>query len=95
MAHAMHRLSSRPLAPVVVRVVPVLAPLAWLRAGWYDLRQSMAFGLMMGLIVVFPWLGHASWHAYKDVEKVRPVGGNRWGASGGRRPGPIAPRPCA
>lgn len=57
MAHAMHRLSSRPLAPVVVRVVPVLAPLAWLRAGWHDLRQSMAFGLGVGVLVaVAGWL---------------------------------------
>jgi uncharacterized membrane protein len=23
--------------------------------------------LMLGLIVVLPWLGHASWHAYRDL----------------------------
>jgi uncharacterized membrane protein len=23
--------------------------------------------LMLGLIVVVPWLGHASWHAYRDL----------------------------
>jgi uncharacterized membrane protein len=23
--------------------------------------------LMIGLVVVFPWLGHASWHAYRDL----------------------------
>jgi uncharacterized membrane protein len=22
---------------------------------------------MMGLIVIVPWLGHASWHAYRDL----------------------------
>jgi uncharacterized membrane protein len=30
----------------------------------------MAFGfatLMVGLVVVFPWLAHASWHAYRDL----------------------------
>jgi uncharacterized membrane protein len=23
--------------------------------------------LMLGLIVIFPWLAHASWHAYRDL----------------------------
>lgn len=23
--------------------------------------------LMLGLIVIFPWLGHASWYAYRDL----------------------------
>jgi uncharacterized membrane protein len=23
--------------------------------------------LMLGLVVIFPWLGHASWHAYRDL----------------------------
>jgi uncharacterized membrane protein len=23
--------------------------------------------LMLGLVIVFPWLGHASWHAYRDL----------------------------
>ncbi len=27
--------------------------------------------LMLGLVVVLPWLGHASWHAYRDL--VRPA----------------------
>ena len=22
---------------------------------------------MLGLLVVVPWLGHASWHAYRDL----------------------------
>lgn len=26
---------------------------------------------MLGLVVVLPWLGHASWHAYRDL--VRPI----------------------
>ena len=30
-------------------------------------------GLMMGLILVFPWLGHASWHAYRDLVDVQPA----------------------
>jgi len=25
--------------------------------------------LMLGLIVILPWLGHASWHAYRDLVK--------------------------
>ncbi|MEY4414520.1 MAG: hypothetical protein RIQ53_1813 [Pseudomonadota bacterium] len=27
--------------------------------------------LMLGLIVVVPWLGHASWHAYRDLVSTR------------------------
>jgi uncharacterized membrane protein len=30
----------------------------------------MAIGFatwMIGLVLVFPWLGHASWHAYRDL----------------------------
>ena len=27
---------------------------------------SLATG-MLGLIIVFPWLGHASWHAWRAV----------------------------
>jgi uncharacterized membrane protein len=23
--------------------------------------------LLLGLIVVVPWLGHSSWHAYRDL----------------------------
>jgi uncharacterized membrane protein len=22
---------------------------------------------MVGLVIVLPWLGHASWHAYRDL----------------------------
>jgi uncharacterized membrane protein len=28
---------------------------------------SVATGLL-GLIIVFPWLGHATWHAYRAVQ---------------------------
>lgn len=27
--------------------------------------------LMLGLIVIMPWLGHASWHAYRDLVSTR------------------------
>jgi uncharacterized membrane protein len=23
--------------------------------------------MMLGLVVILPWLGHASWHAYRDL----------------------------
>jgi len=23
--------------------------------------------VMIGMVVIFPWLGHASWHAYRDL----------------------------
>jgi uncharacterized membrane protein len=35
---------------------------------------GMALG-MLGLVVVVPWLGHASWHAYRDL--VEPEAGPR------------------
>lgn len=57
MAHALDHQRSRPLPPVVVRVVPLLAPLQWLRAGWRDLRLSAAFGLGVGaLVAIGGWL---------------------------------------
>lgn len=31
--------------------------------------------LLMGLIVVFPWLGHASWHAYRALVEAQPPRG--------------------
>ncbi|MGY8663785.1 DUF2189 domain-containing protein [Bradyrhizobium sp. UFLA05-109] len=31
---------------------------------------SLATG-MLGLIVIYPWLGHATWHAYRTVEPER------------------------
>ena len=29
--------------------------------------------LMLGLVVIFPWLAHASWHAYRDLVTVVPA----------------------
>jgi uncharacterized membrane protein len=30
--------------------------------------MAIAFGTwMIGLVLVFPWLGHATWHAYRDL----------------------------
>ena len=26
---------------------------------------------MLGLIIVVPWLGHASWHVYRDLVDTR------------------------
>jgi uncharacterized membrane protein len=28
--------------------------------------------LMVGLVVIMPWLGHASWHAYRDLVSHAP-----------------------
>lgn len=36
----------------------------------------LGFGLMLlGLVVVVPWLGHASWHAYRDLVDVSNLPG--------------------
>ena len=35
------------------------------------------FGLvtfMLGLVVAFPWLAHASWHAYRGLVEQEPPG---------------------
>lgn len=43
------------------------APMAW----WAALIMGLTFlGLLsaiIGLIVILPWLGHATWHAYRDL----------------------------
>lgn len=41
----------------------VMATWAWLIAFWVILGSV---GLLVGLVVIFPWLGHASWRAYQD-----------------------------
>ena len=47
-----------------VRAQPfVMVTWAWLIAFWVVLG-SVAF--LIGLAVIFPWLGHASWRAYQD-----------------------------
>ncbi|GJL96191.1 MAG: hypothetical protein DHS20C06_00080 [Hyphobacterium sp.] len=43
---------------------------AWLIAFWTTL--SIVFG-GIGLAIVFPWLGHASWRAYQDLTEVPPT----------------------
>jgi uncharacterized membrane protein len=30
--------------------------------------------LMLGLIVIVPWLGHASWHAYMGLRRAGAIG---------------------
>lgn len=47
---------------------------------WNNLRPSLMWGAivlalfvvsvatgLLGLIIIFPWLGHATWHAYRDI----------------------------
>ncbi|MDE1929238.1 MAG: DUF2189 domain-containing protein, partial [Burkholderiales bacterium] len=33
--------------------------------------------LMVGMVVVLPWLAHSSWHAYRDLVRTRPIGARR------------------
>ncbi|MDE2371152.1 MAG: DUF2189 domain-containing protein [Burkholderiales bacterium] len=33
--------------------------------------------LMIGMIVVMPWLAHSSWHAYRDLVRTLPIGDRR------------------
>lgn len=55
--------------------------------------------LLLGLIVVVPWLGHASWHAYRDLVARAGIGAGGGGAGGeaarapaGRTGAPAGPR---
>ena len=64
-----------------VRTVTLGAPLRWRAAGWRDFRAqplpSMFYGACFtlmgfatwfaGLIVAVPVIGHATWHAYRDL----------------------------
>jgi uncharacterized membrane protein len=43
------------------------APLALWAALLMALTLAGMFSAMLGLLVVVPWLGHASWHAYRDM----------------------------
>jgi uncharacterized membrane protein len=42
---------------------------------WAGLLLALTFAgmvtLLLGLIVVAPWLAHASWHAYRDLVEAR------------------------
>jgi uncharacterized membrane protein len=42
---------------------------------WAALLLALTFAgmvtLLLGLIVVAPWLAHASWHAYRDLVEAR------------------------
>ena len=33
----------------------------------------MGIGMLLGLLVVVPWLGHASWHAYRDLVEAHAL----------------------
>ena len=47
-------------------------------AGWALLISAlMLAGLvtgLVGLVIVLPWLGHASWHAYRELVDDGPGG---------------------
>ncbi|MEE2565070.1 DUF2189 domain-containing protein [Hyphobacterium marinum] len=53
---------------MAVRAQPfVMLTWAWLIAFW-TILGTVAF--LLGLAVIFPWLGHASWRAYQDFSPV-------------------------
>lgn len=43
------------------------APVALWAALIMGLTLAGMLSLMLGLVIVLPWLGHASWHAYRDL----------------------------
>jgi uncharacterized membrane protein len=60
--------------------VSLARPFIWLSRGWEDLRRtpraSLAYGLLvsaLGAVILGFWrhplLGHATWHAYRDLVK--------------------------
>lgn len=50
------------------------APMALWAAGLLALTLAGMLTAMLGLLVVVPWLGHASWHAYRDLVGIEPLG---------------------
>ena len=48
---------------------PAPAPAGPWRRAFKRLRRRKS--AMLGLVIVVPWLAHASWHAYRDV--IEPV----------------------
>lgn len=51
-----------------------MQPYRWLAAEWDDLRRapaaSIGYGvLFVGLVIGFPLVGHATWHAHRDLVK--------------------------
>jgi uncharacterized membrane protein len=52
---------------VVVKNPRLMLTWAGLIAGLTLLGMATAY---LGLVVIFPWLGHASWHAYRDLVKA-------------------------
>ncbi|MFG6443296.1 DUF2189 domain-containing protein [Roseateles sp. LKC17W] len=48
------------------------APLALWAALILALTLAGMATLLLGLVIVAPWLGHASWHAYRDLVSRRP-----------------------
>ena len=47
------------------------APLALWASLLIGLTLLGMASLMLGLVVILPWLGHASWHAYRDLVSMR------------------------
>ena len=72
--------ANRRIDAMTAMVLSVLAvrrnPMASL--GWaFVIVMLMAFSVVLFLIpiaFVFPWLGHATWHAYRDLVQDRPAG---------------------
>jgi len=76
---------SPPRLPAV-RSLDLLCPLYWLAlalrgialCGWVATSAALIMGvshlglgaMLLGLIAVVPMLGHASWHAYRDLVDV-------------------------
>ena len=69
--HTATHLSEQQIAALPVLRVPLTRPFVWLSQGWAALIVTLvSFGFLtflVGRIVVFPILGHATWHAYQDL----------------------------
>jgi uncharacterized membrane protein len=49
------------------------AVMAWWAALIMGFTLLGLASLLLGLILVIPMLGHASWHAYRDLVRIEPL----------------------
>lgn len=56
-----------------IRVVVANLPVMLVWAGLIVLLIAVGFfSLLLGMVIIYPLLGHATWHAYRDLVEVKP-----------------------
>lgn len=56
-----------------IRVVVANLPVMVVWASLIVLLVAVGFfSLLLGMVIIYPLLGHATWHAYRDLVEIRP-----------------------